>query len=300
MRSPSPIRIAPAILGNSRRTVYRIPIRRIILFQFRQAPGESQLLEHRQIRLRIRVIGIDQCPVPIKQHTFYFFWGAHARRVAQCPSHLVSRTSRGVSIWQTETVIRFEIVQEGNLAKQTALFQEAENRPGTLSSRSKAKSSKLAAIPYHPGIFADSTRRTRALEETTTFPYPSGRHTKTISNSISLSIARSFGLRKKTPEELMSRVTSETGYCSTIPLTLLNFRGSFSDALGDSRCSRCTPTACVGTRTNLRGCGDFKSGITRRAGAFRYTSFGSEIAGTDAIGVVVGSGRLFQASARFF
>src|SRR5271167_4779964 len=64
----------------------------------------------------------------------------------------------------------------------------------------------------------------------------------------------------------MSRVTSETGKYSTVPETLRKFSGSFSDARGHSRCSRCTPTACVGTRTNRRGCGDLSSGRTRKAG----------------------------------
>jgi hypothetical protein len=150
-------------------------------------------------------------------------------------------------------------------------------------------------------MFADSTRRTRAREETTTFPYPSGRLTKTISSSISHSSESGFGLRKNTPEELMSRVTSETGYCSMIPLTLLNFSGNLSDARGHSRCSRCTPTACVGTRTNLRGCGVCSSGMIRRAGGFLIGSIGCEMEGADALrGVSTSCGKLFQASARLF
>jgi len=46
-----------------------------------------------------------------------------------------------------------------------------------------------------------------------------------------------FGTRKKTPVELMSRVTRETGYFSTAFSTLRNRKGKCNEARGYSRCS---------------------------------------------------------------
>jgi len=87
-----------------------------------------------------------------------------------------------------------------------------------------------------------------------------------MSNSIGVPMARSLGQRKKTPEELISRVTKVMGYCSRTPATLRSCSGSRSEARGLSRCSLWTPTAWVGTRTNCRGAGCFSRGMTRSAG----------------------------------
>src|SRR6516162_10945673 len=87
-----------------------------------------------------------------------------------------------------------------------------------------------------------------------------------MSSSISVPASKDFGQRKKTPEELISRVTSVMGYSSRTPQTLLSCRGSFKLARGLSRCSVWTPTAWVGTCRNRRGCGVLSSGLTHSAG----------------------------------
>jgi hypothetical protein len=64
----------------------------------------------------------------------------------------------------------------------------------------------------------------------------------------------------------MSRVTSVIGNSSSWPETLRSFSGSFRLARGYSRCSGCTPTACVGTRMNRRGSSGLKSGLQQSTG----------------------------------
>jgi hypothetical protein len=64
----------------------------------------------------------------------------------------------------------------------------------------------------------------------------------------------------------MSRVTRVIGDSSGTPPTARRRRGRFKMARGYSRCSGCTPTACVGTRTNRRGCPGTGSGARRSAG----------------------------------
>jgi hypothetical protein len=130
--------------------------------------------------------------------------------------------------------------------------QTAGKRVGTPSSRSNFKSSNEAAMPNQPGMFAGSTRRTHAAVTATTFPRPIGRLTRMISSSMAELISRRFGQRKKTPVELMSRVTSVIGKSSGTLPTLRNLSGRRSDARGYSRCSRKTPTACVGIRAKRR------------------------------------------------
>jgi hypothetical protein len=144
--------------------------------------------------------------------------------------------------------------------------QGRRNREGTLSSRSNCTSSNEAATPYHPGTAAGSIRWTRAVVTISTLPCPIGRLTSTISSSISAPRAISFGQRKNTPVELMSRVTSVTGKSSARDTTLRNRKGSLSEARGYSRCSWFTPTACVGTRPKPRGGAGASSGLMRRAG----------------------------------
>lgn len=81
----------------------------------------------------------------------------------------------------------------------------------------------------------------------------------------------------------MSRVTSVTGYSSSIPATLLNCRGSLSEARGHSRCSVCTPKECVGTRTNWRDWVVLNRGITRSAGGRETSGCFGRAAGSEII-----------------
>src|SRR5437764_7904440 len=64
----------------------------------------------------------------------------------------------------------------------------------------------------------------------------------------------------------MLRITSVTGYFSGTPPTARSRNDSLSLARGCCRCSGCTPTACVGTRTNCRGWEERSKGTTRKAG----------------------------------
>ncbi len=142
-------------------------------------------------------------------------------------------------------------------------------REGMRSSRSNWTSSKAAAMPYQPGMAAASVRHTCAIVAMTTLPRPKGLRTSTISSSIEAPTGSCLGQRKKTPVELMSRVTRVTGDSSGTPPAPRRRNGRFSVARGYSRCSGSTPTACVGTLTNRRGCvGPVgpSSGATRRVG----------------------------------
>src|SRR5579859_3392027 len=76
----------------------------------------------------------------------------------------------------------------------------------------------------------------------------------------------------------MLRITSVMECSSGTPATALKRSGSFSFARGYWRCSGCTPTAWVGTRTNCRGREDRNKGTTRRAGVRgRFSATGSTV-----------------------
>src|SRR5215467_7945939 len=64
----------------------------------------------------------------------------------------------------------------------------------------------------------------------------------------------------------MLRITKVMGCSSGTPPVALRRKGSFSLARGYWRCSGCTPTAWVGTRTKRRGREDRSRGTTRSAG----------------------------------
>src|SRR5260370_13032310 len=121
-------------------------------------------------------------------------------------------------------------------------------------------------MPYQPGMAAGSVLQTCAIVTTTTFPSPSGLLTSTISSSIATPSAMCLGHRKWTPVELMLRVTKDIGDSSGTPLAPRRRSGSLRAARGYSRCSGCTPTACVGTRTKRRGCDGTRSGAMLSAG----------------------------------
>lgn len=180
-------------------------------------------------------------------------------------------------------------------------FYDLRNREGTPSSRSNCMSIKDAAIPYQFGVAAGSARSTCAIVATTTFPRPSGRLTRTISSSIDAPASNGLGHRKYTPVELMSRVTSVTGNSSKTRFTLRSRSGNLSVARGYSRCSGCTPTACVGTRTNCRGCVSRRSGRTRSAGACTGIAMGRVAGAGIAACVVAVAASLFETNklARF-
>ena len=88
----------------------------------------------------------------------------------------------------------------------------------------------------------------------------SGCFTRTTSSSMAVCAARLRGQRKKTPDELMSRVTRVIGKSSGRPPMLRSRNGRRRLARGYSRCSGNTPTAWVGTRANRR------AGFTGRSG----------------------------------
>jgi hypothetical protein len=90
------------------------------------------------------------------------------------------------------------------------------------------------------------------------------------------------------------------GNSSITPSTLRSFNGSLSEARGRSRCSLCTPTACVGTRTNRLGWGFLNSGMTRSVGTRGATGASGTTIGIAAAAVDSVCGDSFsQATARF-
>src|SRR5712691_7594115 len=68
MLSPDAVRFFPPRAGKPRRTIHPIPIGRVMALEIFDSPGDSDLPEHRQKRLRIGMEGIEQRSVPIKHN----------------------------------------------------------------------------------------------------------------------------------------------------------------------------------------------------------------------------------------
>ena len=115
-------------------------------------------------------------------------------------------------------------------------------------------SSNVAATPNQPSFVYASARTTWATAHMRTAPRPSGRLTSNTSRSIGVPGSISWGLRKKTPLELMSRVCN--GRCEELrcPATRCRSSGRASRAREYLRRSRARPTVCVGTRAIPLGC----------------------------------------------
>src|SRR2546426_1449 len=89
MLSPDAVCFFPPRAGKTRRAIHSIPIGRIMALEIFHSPGDSNLLEHRQKRLRIGMEGIEQRSVPIEQNPAQLAWDSLAlhggRRVAKIP-----------------------------------------------------------------------------------------------------------------------------------------------------------------------------------------------------------------------
>src|ERR1700687_996478 len=95
MSSPESVGLVPTLFRDSCPSIDGVPVRRIVLFQFPNPPFQADILEHRQVSLTIRVEGIEQRAVPIKQHTGKLSLSAHPVRVAESSTSLFwRRTSR--------------------------------------------------------------------------------------------------------------------------------------------------------------------------------------------------------------
>src|SRR5437879_9673836 len=70
VRAPRAVRICPAPRRQPRSAIDLIPVRRIIFLELFNPPRDAHLLEHRQVRGSIGVIGIDECAIPVEENSF--------------------------------------------------------------------------------------------------------------------------------------------------------------------------------------------------------------------------------------
>ena len=66
--APESVGLFPALPRNSRRAIDAVPIGRIVPLQIRETPVHPERAKHLQIGARIRVVGIQQRPIPIEEH----------------------------------------------------------------------------------------------------------------------------------------------------------------------------------------------------------------------------------------
>ncbi len=216
-----------------------VPVGRIVPFEFGEAPGNLHFSEHGQVRGGVGGIGIQERAVPVEEDAFEKMRVAGFRTLCGTAFRrfsLLQRETRcaveGIGIrpeggppfgvgWRVPGVGAEDSmcggVKKSSGGKPLLTTREELRRldrglcAGTLSSRSNSSSSKEAAIPNQPGMAAGSRRVMRALLTMTTLPRPMGRLTRTTSNSTTVPRASLRGHRKKTPVELMSRVTRVIG-----------------------------------------------------------------------------------------
>src|SRR5712692_9350006 len=94
MLSPDAVRFFPPRAGKPRRAIHPIPIGRVMALEVFYSPGDSNLPEHRQKHLRIRLEGIKQRSVPIEQNPAQPAWNSSARHGGRRVAKISSRLSR--------------------------------------------------------------------------------------------------------------------------------------------------------------------------------------------------------------
>src|SRR5713101_9487473 len=94
MLSPDAVRFFPPRAGKPRRAIHPIPIGRVMALEVFDSPGDSNLPEHRQKRLRIGLKGIEQRSVPVKQNPAQPAWNSSARHGGRRVAKISSRLSR--------------------------------------------------------------------------------------------------------------------------------------------------------------------------------------------------------------
>src|SRR5713226_2942278 len=107
MLSPDAVRFFPPRAGKPRRAIHAIPIGRVMALEVFYPPGDSDLSEHRQKRLRIGMEGIEQRSVPIEQNPAQPAWNSPAhhggRRVANIFPRLLRTLPQSQTLSPLET-----------------------------------------------------------------------------------------------------------------------------------------------------------------------------------------------------
>src|SRR5713101_6819351 len=102
MLSPDAVCFFPPRAGKPRRTIHPVPIGRVMALEVFYSPGDSDLAEHRQKRLRIGMKRIKQRSVPVEQNPAQPAWNSSAlhggRRVASISSCLLRTPLSGQAI----------------------------------------------------------------------------------------------------------------------------------------------------------------------------------------------------------
>src|SRR5260370_42292317 len=94
MLSPDAICFFPPRAGKPRLPIHPVPIGRVMALEVFDSPGDSDLPEHRQKRLRIGMEGIEQRSVPIEQNPAQLAWNSPARHDGRRVANISSRLLR--------------------------------------------------------------------------------------------------------------------------------------------------------------------------------------------------------------
>src|SRR5713226_4194385 len=101
MLSPDAVCFFPPRAGKARRAIHPIPIGRVMALEIFDPPGDSDLAEHRQKRLRIGMKGIKQRSVPVEQNPPQPAWNSSARHDGRRVANISSRLLRTLPPSQT-------------------------------------------------------------------------------------------------------------------------------------------------------------------------------------------------------
>src|SRR5260370_28033446 len=130
MLSPDAICFFPPRAGKPRRTIHPVPIGRVMALEVFYSPGDSDLPEHSQKRLRIGMEGIEQRSVPIEQNPAEPDWNSSARhdgrRVANISPRLLRTLLSGQAMLPLQNAKRGA---EAPLIGRTNLGQWLEREP---------------------------------------------------------------------------------------------------------------------------------------------------------------------------
>src|SRR2546427_7118742 len=101
MLSPDAVCFFPPRAGKPRSAIHQIPIGRVMALEVFYSPGDSDLPEHRQKRLRIGMEGIEQRSVPVEQNPAQLARSSPARHDGRRVANISSRLLRTLPPSQT-------------------------------------------------------------------------------------------------------------------------------------------------------------------------------------------------------
>src|SRR6266571_4432822 len=94
--TPKPIRFRPAFRRQFCGSIDVMPVRRVMLRQVARLPANPQGSKHLDVSVGVRLIRIEQCAVPVKQHSLKGLVRQHETIVADARSGWRGPQIRGV------------------------------------------------------------------------------------------------------------------------------------------------------------------------------------------------------------